>query len=133
MSDEIKKKIEELEHEMQDIGFWQNKARAKEVIGEIAKLKADLAGEGKYDKKDAIITIFSGAGGDDAEDFSRMLFEMYSKYIGKRGWSSYLIHSNKNTVGGFRNITFEVLGSGVYGDLKNESGVNRLVRISPFY
>jgi len=132
MSEEINKKIEGLEREMQDIGFWQNKAHAQDVIKEIARLKAELLGEGKYDKGDAIITIFSGAGGDDAEDFSRMLFEMYSKYINKRGWSSYLVHSNTNTVGGYRNVTFEVLGNGAYGDLKNESGVHRLVRISPF-
>ena len=140
MSDEIKQKIEALEAEMQDNGFWQNKAHAQEVIKEIAKLKADLLGEGKYDKGGAIITIFSGAGGDDAEDFSRMLFEMYSKYIANRGWTSYLIHSNTNTLGGYRNITFEVVGThstgsgqaGPYGELKNESGVHRLVRISPF-
>lgn len=132
MSEEISKKIEELEHEMQDIGFWQNKSHAKAVIDEIAKLKAELAGEGQYDKGSAVITIFSGAGGDDAEDFSRLLFDMYQKYIQKKGWSSFLIHSNTNTVGGYRNVTFEVVGKGVYGELKNESGVHRLVRISPF-
>ncbi|MBI3632069.1 MAG: PCRF domain-containing protein [Candidatus Vogelbacteria bacterium] len=132
MSDDIKKKIEVLEAEMQGVGFWLNKIHAQEVIKEIARLKAEALGEGKYDKGGAVITIFSGAGGDDAEDFSRMLFEMYSKYIEKRGWTSYLIHSNANTLGGYRNITFEVVGRGVYGELKNESGVHRLVRISPF-
>ena len=132
MSEEIKQKIEALEAEMQDNGFWQNKAHAQEVIKEIARLKAGALGEGKYDKGGAIITIFSGAGGDDAEDFSRMLFEMYSKYIANKGWTSYLIHSNSNTLGGYRNITFEVVGKGVYGELKNESGVHRLVRVSPF-
>ncbi len=132
MSEDIKKKIEELEHEMQDLGFWQNKSHAQDVIKDIAKLKAELLGEGKYDNGNAIITIFSGAGGDDAEDFSRLLYEMYHKYISKKGWSSCLIHSNTNTVGGYRNVTFEVLGRGVYGELKNESGVHRLVRISPF-
>ncbi|MDO8493431.1 MAG: PCRF domain-containing protein [bacterium] len=132
MSDEITKKIGELEAEMQDMGFWQNKSHAQDVIREIAKLRADLAGEGQYDKGGAVITIFSGAGGDDAEDFSRLLFDMYQKYISKKGWLSYLIHSNTNTVGGYRNVTFEVIGKGVYGELKNESGVHRLVRISPF-
>lgn len=132
MSDEITKKIEELEAEMQTVSFWQNKSHAQEVIKEVARLKAELAGEGQYDKGGAVITIFSGAGGDDAEDFSRLLFDMYQKYIQKKGWSSYLIHSNTNTVGGYRNVTFEVVGKGVYGELKNESGVHRLVRISPF-
>ena len=91
-----------------------------------------LAGVGKYDKGNAIITIFSGAGGDDAEDFSHMLYEMYLKYFEKKGWGSYLIHKNENDHGGYRNITIEVEGKGAYGTLKNESGVHRLVRISPF-
>ncbi|MBI5139973.1 MAG: PCRF domain-containing protein [Candidatus Vogelbacteria bacterium] len=132
MSDDLKQKIGELEKEMTDLGFWQNKAHAQDVIKEIARLKAEVAGEGKYDKGDAVVTIFSGAGGDDAEDFSCILFEMYSKYVAKEGWSLFLIHSNENTMGGYRNITFEVQGKGVYGKLKNESGVHRLVRISPF-
>lgn len=130
--DDLKQQIEKLEAEMQDSSFWQNKAHAQEVIKEVARLRAELAGEGKYDKGDAIVTIFSGAGGDDAEDFSRILFEMYSKYVTKQGWQLFLIHSNENTMGGYRNITFEITGKDAYGKLKNESGVHRLVRISPF-
>jgi peptide chain release factor 2 len=78
------------------------------------------------------MTIFSGAGGDDSEDFSSMLFKMYSKYIEKRGWSLTILHQNQNDHGGFRNLTVEILGKNSYGDLKGESGVHRLVRISPF-
>jgi peptide chain release factor 2 len=78
------------------------------------------------------MTIFSGAGGDDAEDFSAMLLSMYRKYFDKQGWSYSVIHQNENDHGGFRNITLEISGTGVYGKLKNESGVHRLVRISPF-
>jgi peptide chain release factor 2 len=78
------------------------------------------------------MTIFSGAGGDDAEDFSAMLFSMYRKYIESKGWQWSLMHEHKNDHGGFRNITIEIDGKNVYGTLKNESGVHRLVRISPF-
>ena len=79
-----------------------------------------------------MITIFSGAGGDDSEDFSRMLLEMYMKYISKKGWSISFLHENKNDHGGYRNITFEINGKSAYGTLKGESGVHRLVRVSPF-
>jgi peptide chain release factor 2 len=78
------------------------------------------------------MTIFSGAGGDDSEDFSSILFQMYRKYLSKKGWSITILHQNQNDHGGFRNLTFEISGEGVYGNLKNESGVHRLVRISPF-
>lgn len=129
---EIQQKITELETEMQQYYFWDNKLHAQEVLKEVARLKGELLGEKKYDKGDAIITIFSGAGGDDAEDFSGILFNMYSKYISKKGWGLYIIHKNDNDHGGYRNITFEISGAGAYGTLKNESGVHRLVRISPF-
>ncbi|MFA6536186.1 MAG: PCRF domain-containing protein [Candidatus Paceibacterota bacterium] len=125
-------KLVELVAEMQAPDFWADKNRAQSVIKEIADLKADLAGEGKYDKGDAIMTILSGAGGDDAEDFSRILFEMYQKYFAKQGFSCRLLHDNENDHGGYRNLTVEVSGKNVYGTLKGESGVHRLVRISPF-
>ncbi|HRY62598.1 MAG TPA: PCRF domain-containing protein [Candidatus Paceibacterota bacterium] len=129
---EIEQKIKELEAEMQKYDFWENKLRAQEVLKELSRLKDEALGARKYDRGDAIITIFSGAGGDDAEDFSRILFEMYSKYINKKGWSMYILHQNENDHGGYRNITFEVSGKDSYGTLKNESGVHRLVRVSPF-
>ena len=78
------------------------------------------------------MTIFSGAGGDDAEDFSAMLLKMYLKYFEKKNWSCRILHENQNDHGGYRNITIEINGKSAYGTLKNESGVHRLVRISPF-
>lgn len=132
MSEDISQKIAELEAEMMSVDFWQNKSHAQEVIKEISRLKDELEGKGKYDKGPAIVTIFSGAGGDDAEDFSGMLFSMYQKYCAKEGWGTVLIHQNPNDHGGYRNITFEVTGRDAYGTLKGESGVHRLVRISPF-
>ena len=130
--DEIQKKINELESEMQSADFWSDKNKAQAKIRELNELKVEVVGGSKYDLGDAIVTIFSGAGGDDSEDFSAMLFGMYRKYIEKRGWSLSIIHQNQNDQGGFRNLTFEVSGKNSYGDLKGESGVHRLVRISPF-
>ena len=125
-------KIKELEELMQSADFWQDKAKAQATIKELNELKQEVAGIGKYDKGDAIMTILSGAGGDDAEDFSRILIGMYCKYFDNRSWSYSVIHKNENDHGGYRNITMEIKGSNVYGTLKNESGVHRLVRISPF-
>ncbi len=131
-TDEVKKEIAILEVQMADVNFWQDKSKAQETVRLYNELKDKLAGGGKYDRGDAVVTIFGGAGGTDAEDFALMLFNMYMKFISKRGWSFLVLHKNENDHGGFRNITFEVGGKNVYGDLKKESGVHRLVRISPF-
>ncbi|MCI0679826.1 PCRF domain-containing protein, partial [bacterium] len=130
--DELNRAIAELEETMAGAHFWDDKDEAQRVIKKHRELKEEVAGVGKYDKGSAVMTIFSGAGGDDSEDFSRMLYEMYAKYAAERRWSMTLIHKNENDHGGFRNITLQIDGTGAYGELKNESGVHRLVRISPF-
>ena len=112
--------------------FWSEKEKAQATLKEYQDLKAKLAGGGSYDKSDAIVSIVSGAGGDDAEDFSRILFSMYSKYSASKGWRTSLLSSNENSMGGYRSVSFEVAGAGAYGTLKNEAGVHRLVRMSPF-
>ncbi len=126
-------RIAEIDALMQAADFWANPTKAQAMIKELQDLKNEAAGGGKYDRGDAIMTIFSGAGGDDAEDFSGMLYKMYQKYAANQGWTWSVIHSNENNLGGFRNVTIEISGqAGIYGKLKNESGVHRLVRISPF-
>ena len=132
MNSDIQKKIAQLELEMNAPGFWDDKDAAQKVLKEYQDIKAQSEGKGLHDKGNAIITIFSGAGGLDAEDFAGMLVRMYMAYIAKKGWKHTLLHSNQNDHAGIRNITFEVEGSGAYGLLKNESGVHRIVRISPF-
>lgn len=129
---EINGRIEALEIEMSEPDFWLDKVKAQAKIKELNDLKAEKEGQGKYDKSDAIMTIFSGAGGDDAEDFSAILLSMYKKFFANKGWGMKILHENQNDHGGFRNVTVEINGSKVYGTLKNESGVHRLVRISPF-
>jgi peptide chain release factor 2 len=132
MKEEKNKRLTELEAQMMSIDFWSDKNKAQAVIKEIAELKAEISGVGKYDGGDAILSILAGAGGDDAEDFSKMLLQMYSKYFTEKGWSYKILDENENDHGGYRNITLEVSGKGVYGKMKTESGVHRLVRLSPF-
>ena len=139
-AEDIKKKIEELEAAMGAADFWNDKEKAQREIKELQNLKDELAGVGKYDRGSAVMTIFAGAGGDDAEDFAHILLEMYLKFFNKNKWGYSIIHKNENDHGGYRNITLEINSnpstgsgrSGPYGTLRNESGVHRLVRVSPF-
>jgi peptide chain release factor 2 len=130
--EELKKELEALQAEMNSVDFWSNKDHAQFVLKRIKDLEAEIEGVGKYDKGNAVMTIFSGAGGDDSEDFSAILLNMYLKYFSKNNFSVSLLHENKNDHGGYRNVTIEISGKNAYGTLKNESGVHRLVRISPF-
>jgi peptide chain release factor 2 len=130
--DAIEARITEIEAAMAEADFWTDKDKAQATLKEYQDLKIKLEGGESYDKSDALISIISGAGGDDAEDFSRILFEMYSKFVARKGWRSSLLSSNENSLGGYRSVSFEVSGSGAYGTLKREAGVHRLVRMSPF-
>jgi peptide chain release factor 2 len=130
--DEIAERITAIEAAMGQPDFWSDKDSAQAALKEYQDLKAKLAGVGAYDKSDAIISIIAGAGGDDAEDFARILYAMYAKYAANRGWKNSPLSSNENSMGGFRSISFEVNGASAYGALKKEAGVHRLVRISPF-
>src|SRR5574343_1355788 len=129
---DIEFEIIELEAEMNNVDFWNDKEHAQDIIKRIKELKDRRDGVNALDKGNAIMTILAGAGGDDSEDFARMLFEMYDNYFSCKGFSYVILHDNKNDHGGYRNLTIEISGNNVYGLLKNESGVHRLVRISPF-
>ncbi len=128
----IQNEIGILEAQMNSSDFWNDKVKAQEVIQKIKELKAEAEGGNILDAGGAILNILAGAGGDDSEDWARMLLNMYFKYIEKQGWNIFILHENKNDHGGYRNISLEITGKNVYGKLKNESGVHRLVRISPF-
>ena len=126
-------RLGEIELLMAEADFWNDKEKAQDIVKEYQDLKTGApTGGGQYDSLGAVVTIFSGAGGDDAEDFSAMLFNMYTRYLSKKGWFASIVHENKNDHGGYRNVSFDVSGKNVFGTLKNESGVHRLVRISPF-
>lgn len=135
--EEIKSKIADIENRMNsDMGFWSDSDRAQNEMRELRNLKDILDGEKALDRGSCTMTILAGAGGDDSEDWARMLVDMYSRYIDSRGWSYKVLHVNNNDHNGYRNITLEIDGHeenmGPFGMLKNENGVHRLVRISPF-
>lgn len=129
---DAEQRVAEIEASMARADFWTDPKVAQAMIKELQTLKDEASGRGKYDRLNAVFTIVAGAGGDDAEDFARMLVEMYRKYAESRGWGISIIDENENDNGGYRNIVLEINGKDAYGTLKKESGVHRLVRMSPF-
>jgi peptide chain release factor 2 len=129
---EIEEEIQVLETAMHAADFWNDKIVAQNTLKRLKELKEQKEGAARYDNGNAILTLFAGAGGDDSEDFCRMLLDMYMKYAGRQNWTISFLDENKNSQAGYRNITIEIQGKNAYGTLKNESGVHRLVRMSPF-
>lgn len=96
-------------------------------------LKEELKFNGPYDDHDAILSIHAGAGGADAQDWTAMLLRMYVRYGEKEGWQVTTVEEsageNPNTI---KSIVLQITGAFVYGKLKGEHGVHRLVRLSPY-
>jgi peptide chain release factor 2 len=131
MDDRKNQRIKELEAMIASPDFWLDKEQAQLLIQEYQMLKEGGGGD-PHDSGNATLAILAGAGGDDAEDFARMLRRMYEGYAAQKGWRVRELHANENDQGGYRNVMLEITGSGAYGRLKHEAGVHRLVRQSPF-
>ena len=95
-----------------------------------AELKAMLAGP--HDHRSAFVTIQAGAGGTDACDWAQMLLRMYQMWLGDHGYTSEIVDAAPGEEAGLRSVTLEVHGDYAYGNLHGETGVHRLVRISPY-
>ncbi|MDO8566753.1 MAG: PCRF domain-containing protein [bacterium] len=123
--------MRELEAWMGRPDFWVDKEQAQAFVKEYQSLKEGTDGD-PHDAGNATLALLAGAGGDDAEDFARMLRRMYEGYAAQKGWRVRELHANENDHGGYRNVMLEITGVGAYGRLKHEAGVHRLVRQSPF-
>ncbi|MCK9393324.1 peptide chain release factor 2 [bacterium] len=140
--EELKKEILELEellelsNESDEIGFELEK-RILIINKKIKNKEIESYFEGKYDKGNAILSIYSGAGGQDAQDWVQMLFRMYGRYCERKDFKVLIIDEAFGECGdngrdGLKSVTIEVSGKFAYGLLKKETGVHRLVRLSPF-
>lgn len=180
--DGIKDKIQELEQEMQQEGFWNDAEKAGVILKKVKNLKdrlecfdalkgeyedlhvlIDLGVEeqdasiiqevsdaydalvndvdkmrietlltGQYDHNNAILSIHSGAGGIDAQDWAEMLLRMYTRWADKKGYTITVLDMLKDYEAGIKSATLFIEGENAYGYLKAEKGVHRLVRLSPF-
>jgi len=87
---------------------------------------------GKYDRSNAIISIHAGTGGVDAQDWAQILERMFLRFAEKKNWQAELVDRTAGNEAGIKSASYRIIGSWAYGYLKSESGVHRLVRISPF-
>ena len=131
MNEDAQKRLTEIEQLMASPDFWADNEEAQRVVREYQNLK-EGGSDNVHDAGPATLAMLAGAGGDDAEDFARMLRRMYEGYADKNGWGVSELHENENDHGGYRNVLLDIQGKGAYGKLKREAGVHRLVRISPF-
>lgn len=154
-------KLKEIEAQSLDPDFWKDSSKAtskmkemamlsqelgdlqklsdliktdnpKELEGLVKKLENILYFSGPYDSGSAILSIHSGQGGVEAMDWANMLYRMYSRFFDKKGWKQEVIEQTSGEEAGIKSITISVDSDYSYGYLKNEAGVHRLVRQSPF-
>ena len=108
----------------------ENAYRSYKQKSEELKIKTLL--DGQYDSNNAIVSIHAGSGGLDAQDWAEMLLRMYTRWSESKNYKVILWDLQNDSEGGIKNATFLVQGEYAYGYLKNEKGVHRIVRISPF-
>ena len=126
--DVLKELMEENDEETAKEIIREVKALSKEI--DTLKIETILSGE--YDRNDAILTLHTGVGGSDANDWTEMLLRMYTRWCEKNGYSLETIDYLPGDEAGVKSVTLKVKGEFAYGYLKAEKGIHRLVRISPF-
>jgi peptide chain release factor 2 len=136
---ELKTKITDMEQLTAEAQKEEDISMNEEIEAQYEDLKKQLAGfeflvlfSGKYDQNNAIISVHAGTGGVDAQDWAEILERMYLRFAEKQGWRSEIIDFSPGNEAGIKSVTIQVTGRWAYGYLRSESGVHRLVRISPF-
>ena len=106
--------------------------QAGEIKSALAQFELTSLFGGQYDRANAVLAIHAGAGGTDAADFAEMLLRMYLRYAESKDWRVELLSKSEGGEAGIKSAVLEVKGELAYGFLKNEAGVHRLVRLSPY-
>ena len=138
-------KIEGLEKSLEDVEVLKDMIEQddmdsiKEIISEIKssekqveEFKIEILLSGEYDRNDAILTLHTGVGGSDANDWTYMLLRMYTRWCEKKGYAVKTLEYLPGDEAGVKSVTLSIKGEFAYGYLKAEKGIHRLVRISPF-
>ncbi len=107
-------------------------AGARDLTGDLERLELRALFTGDHDERDAICDVHSGAGGTDAQDWTQMLFRMFTRWAERHGFEVEVDEVQPGTEAGITSATFTVKGRYAYGMLQGERGVHRLIRISPF-
>lgn len=124
-----------LQKEIDDAKIIQQLLESKDVYGLeslLKELEVYLYLSAPYDRGNAIVSIHAGQGGADAMDWASILYRMYTRYFEKKGWQFETLDYTPGDEAGIKSATILVEGNFAYGYLKNEQGVHRLVRLSPF-
>jgi len=132
---QVKKQLDEVSEwlDLEDKSMTDDLVvQLKEIEAEVEVLKEQLKFNGPYDDRDAILSIYAGAGGTDAQDWSQMLLRMYVRWSEKHGYDINIIEESAGEEAGIKSVTFEINAPYAYGMLRGEQGVHRLVRLSPF-
>ncbi|MGH4126179.1 MAG: peptide chain release factor 2 [Clostridium sp.] len=132
-------KIEDLDvlielsaEEEDDSSIGEIKIELRDLARDIDRFRIEILLSGKYDINNAILTLHNGAGGNDAQDWTEMLYRMYSRWCEKKGYKIEVLDYQPSDEAGIKAVTLKITGEFAYGYLKAEKGVHRLVRISPF-
>lgn len=107
-------------------------AEAEALGAKLSAMRLQVLMSGPHDSRDAILTVYSGAGGTESQDWAQMLLRMYLRWAERRGLNAEVIDEAEGDEAGIKSATVEIRGRNVYGLLRSERGVHRLVRISPF-
>ncbi|MDD3110394.1 MAG: peptide chain release factor 2 [Eubacteriales bacterium] len=102
------------------------------LVGKAEGLALETLMRGDYDSANAVLSLHAGAGGTEAQDWTQMLYRMYTRYCERMGFKVSVLDYLEGDEAGVKSVTFEVDGDNAYGYLRGEKGVHRLVRISPF-
>lgn len=148
---EKKAQILTIEKDMNQPNFWADHMKANEKVERFSALKKVVDDfenaetdekieqleiltllQGKYDRRNAILTVHAGAGGTEAQDWGGMLLRMYERYADKASFKKQLVQLSEGDEAGIKSATLIIKGENAFGFLKAEAGVHRLVRLSPF-
>lgn len=129
--DELKDKREKLQNLLSNPEVLRDPQKIKEFSIELSKIEKIL--QGFYEKptfsQNAIIEIRAGAGGDEASLFAKSIFDMYTRFAARKGWSATMLDESKSDLGGYKEVIFNIKGPGAFEALRFESGVHRVQRI----